>query len=113
MQRKQQIESTPNPFEPVPRRRKQWLVVSYDIPNDKRRLKVMKTLEGFGKRVQYSVFECEIKPDDTKRLQKRLEAILDEKVDDIRFYQLCENCLGKVVMLGKAKRHQYEEWKIV
>ena len=38
-----------------------YVVVSYDITNDRRRLKVMKTLEGFGERVQYSVFECRLK----------------------------------------------------
>ncbi|MFN8443282.1 MAG: CRISPR-associated endonuclease Cas2 [Caldilineaceae bacterium] len=112
MPRKRLNKSEPDPFTPAPRRRKQWLAVSYDIADDKRRLKVMKAIEGFGQRVQYSVFECEIKPEDVNRLQKRLEALIDEKVDDVRFYQLCENCLGKTVMLGKAKRHQYKEWEI-
>lgn len=105
-------QTEPNLFAPNPRRRKQWLAVCYDIPNDKRRLLVMKTLEGFGQRVQYSVFECEVKPGDVARLQRRLEAVIDKAVDDIRFYQLCETCIGKVVLLGKAKRHQHEDWKI-
>jgi len=30
----------------------------YDIPSDKRRKKVSDLLEGYGQRVQYSVFEC-------------------------------------------------------
>ncbi|NET61636.1 MAG: CRISPR-associated endonuclease Cas2 [Symploca sp. SIO2E6] len=33
-------------------------VVAYDIPDDKRCKKVSDLLEGYGKRVQYSVFEC-------------------------------------------------------
>ncbi|MGI0489366.1 CRISPR-associated endonuclease Cas2 [Pantanalinema rosaneae CENA516] len=33
-------------------------VVTYDIPCDKRRKKVADLLEGYGRRVQYSVFEC-------------------------------------------------------
>ncbi len=112
MKTKSSTNPDPDLFAPSPRRRKQWLAVSYDIPDDKRRLKVMKTIEGYGKRVQYSVFECEIKTEDVARMQKRLEAIIDEKVDDLRFYQLCETCLGKTVMLGKAKRHHVEEWKV-
>ena len=35
-----------------------FYVVVYDIPNDKRRKKVSDLLEGYGQRVQYSVFEC-------------------------------------------------------
>ena len=35
-----------------------FVVVSYDIKNDKRRRKVMKLLEGYGERVQYREFEA-------------------------------------------------------
>ena len=35
-----------------------FYLVSYDIPDTKRRTKLAKTLEDFGDRVQYSVFEC-------------------------------------------------------
>ena len=31
-------------------------VISYDIPDDKRRKKIADLLEGYGQRVQYSVF---------------------------------------------------------
>ncbi|MEO8894115.1 MAG: CRISPR-associated endonuclease Cas2, partial [Coleofasciculaceae cyanobacterium] len=33
-------------------------VVVYNIPCDKRRKKLSNILEGYGRRVQYSVFEC-------------------------------------------------------
>ncbi|MFW6359187.1 MAG: CRISPR-associated endonuclease Cas2, partial [Chroococcales cyanobacterium] len=36
-------------------------LVTYDIPCDKRRKKVADLLEGYGQRVQYSVFECVLK----------------------------------------------------
>ena len=35
-------------------------VISYDISENKIRNKVAKILEGYGKRIQYSVFECDI-----------------------------------------------------
>ena len=41
-------------------------LVSYDISDDKRRRKVCKILEGYGYRVQYSVFECDL---DDKKIQ--------------------------------------------
>ncbi|MGP1372035.1 MAG: CRISPR-associated endonuclease Cas2, partial [Almyronema sp.] len=34
------------------------VLVVYDIPDDKRRTKLATFLEGYGRRVQYSVFEC-------------------------------------------------------
>lgn len=107
-----QTEST----EQVPRatnKKRNWLVVSYDITNDKRRAKIMKTLEGYGRRVQYSVFECELRPGDIEKLKGRLRKLIDPKQDDIRFYPLCESCLEKVTTMGKARLHRHADYKIV
>lgn len=98
---------------PAPRNRRRWTVVSYDIPDDKRRTQVMKTLAGYGRRVQYSVFECDIRPGDLRELEKRLRSLIDHSVDDVRFYQLCENCQAKLRMLGKAEKHQQPPYTVV
>lgn len=89
-----------------PRNRKHWVAVCYDIPDDQRRTKVMKTLEGFGRWVQYSVFECELRPADLDKLKTRLKALILPEVDDIRFYDLCETCQGKVTTLGRGHMHR-------
>lgn len=89
-----------------PRNRKHWVAVCYDIPDDRRRTKVMKTLEGFGRRVQYSVFECELRPADLDKLKTRLKALIRPEEDDIRFYDLCETCQGKVITLGRGHMHR-------
>ena len=104
------------PFEPLgPAQRKQrrWMVVSYDIPDDRRRTKIMKTLAGYGHRVQYSVFECELRPSDRDELVQRLRRLLAEEEDDIRFYPLCESCLRRVHMLGRARRYEQPDYRIV
>jgi CRISPR-associated protein Cas2 len=98
---------------PGVRRRRQWLAVAYDIEDDKRRLRVMKTLEGYGKRVQYSVFESEVRPEDVDKLYQRLGELVDEQADDVRFYLLCEHCLGKLRTLGKAKRYEQVSVQVV
>ncbi|RMG95677.1 MAG: CRISPR-associated endonuclease Cas2 [Chloroflexi bacterium] len=72
-----------------------FIVVSYDIPDDKRRTKVMKTLKDFGRHVQYSVFECELKPEDYRRLRIRLKKLVNLKEDDVRFYVLSREDLKK------------------
>lgn len=80
-----------------------YVVVSYDIPDDKRRTKVMKTLKNFGAHVQYSVFECDLDSKDFKRLYKRLDKLVKPDQDDVRFYFLCETCMRKIRRLGHRK----------
>jgi CRISPR-associated protein Cas2 len=40
-----------------------YLVVSYDIHDDKRRNRIHKVLKNFGERIQFSVFECDLTKD--------------------------------------------------
>ncbi len=81
---------------------KQFLVVSYDISNDKRRLKVMKTLQDYGARVQYSVFECRLESAQLDRLKRRLQPHVREKQDSIRFYFLSADDVQRIDVLGNG-----------
>jgi CRISPR-associated protein Cas2 len=72
-----------------------FIAVSYDIPDDRRRTRVMKALKDFGTHVQYSVFECELKEEDYKRMRERLDKLIDRKEDSVRFYVLCQEDLKK------------------
>lgn len=90
-----------------------FLVVSYDITNDKRRNKVSHTLLDFGTRVQYSVFECDLTPVQYQVLLKRLSPLIDEEEDTIRFYQLCKRCVTQVEFLGAGKLYLNEDFYIV
>ena len=56
-----------------------FLVVCYDIPDDKRRNKISQILEGYGERVQWSVFECDIKPEHVKKMKAKLEKLLKDE----------------------------------
>ena len=49
-------------------------VVAYDISSDRRRTKVHKTLCGFGKWTQYSLFECHLTEKELVALRGRLDA---------------------------------------
>lgn len=90
-----------------------FVVVSYDIVDNKRRRKVMKTLEGYGVRVQYSVFECDLQARQIARLRQQLRAIIAPKEDDVRFYLLCEQCVTRVVMLGVAKKSKEKSFVLI
>ena len=77
-------------------------VIAYDIPSDKRRKKIHKLLQGYGKWTQYSVFECFLTGKQMVLLRARLEEYLIEEEDSVRFYPLCANCVSKVKTVGGA-----------
>ena len=75
-------------------------VIAYDIPEDKRRKKVADLLEGYGQRVQYSVFECQLNTQQYQDLQRRLRKIIKLEEDNIRFYPLSRHTLSQVETWG-------------
>ncbi|GBD38670.1 MAG: CRISPR-associated endoribonuclease Cas2 [Deltaproteobacteria bacterium] len=78
-----------------------FIVVSYDIKEDNRRLKVFKTLKNFGQWVQFSVFECNLSKIDYLKMRARLEELIKpEEGDSIRFYFLCEIDIKKIERIG-------------
>lgn len=83
---------------------KQFVVISYDISNDKRRTKIMKILEDHGRRVQYSVFECHLQLKELERLKDRLAPLVNAKDwDSIRIYYLCINDVYRTEIIGKGE----------
>lgn len=78
-----------------------FVVVSYDVKDDKRRARIHKELKNFGQWVQYSVFECDLTKEHYLRLRHRLNGLIDEdKGDSIRFYFLCDSCSGRIERIG-------------
>ena len=63
-------------------------LVCYDISNDKRLARVHKTMRGFGDRVQYSVFECQLSETDLARCRHRLSEIVNPFEDQVIFVDL-------------------------
>lgn len=72
-------------------------LVTYDIENNKKRKKLSDLLEAYGRRVNYSVFECELNSTKLKKLKSKIieEKLFDKKLDSIRFYHICKNCTPK------------------
>jgi CRISPR-associated protein Cas2 len=77
-----------------------FVVISYDIEDDKKRYKVSQILENYGTRVQYSVFECIINEQQLKEIKEKTKNIVDKEKDSIRIYIICENCLKKIDIIG-------------
>lgn len=76
-----------------------FVVVCYDIPDNRRRSRVGKALEGFGARVQKSVFECDLDHKHIEKLKQKLKKLLHAE-DSVRYYYLCRECLPKVEVVN-------------
>lgn len=77
-----------------------FIVVSYDIPNNKRRTRIHKTLKSYGEWMQYSIFECRLTKVQFATMRARLDKLIDAKIDSVRFYSLCESCIPKIERIG-------------
>lgn len=67
------------------------VLVIYDIIENKRRLKLMRFLQGFGYRVQKSAFEAFLKENVYQKMLDGLKRYVSEE-DSIRIYRLNRNC---------------------
>ena len=90
-----------------------FIVVSYDITDDKRRNKVADTLKNYGTRVQYSVFECLLDVAYLEKLTRELSVLINKEEDTVRIYRLCQSCIEKIKVLGKGKITQDSDFFIV
>lgn len=80
------------------------MLITYDIPDNRRRTRIHKELQNFGQWVQYSVFECDLNERQRARLRHRLEQLLKADEDSIFFYCLCRSCETQTERLGTLKR---------
>lgn len=63
-------------------------IVSYDIADPKRLRKVAESCEGYGDRIQYSVFRCHMTPREAVELRGQLEAAIHHREDQVLFIDL-------------------------
>lgn len=73
-----------------------FYVISYDIPDDRRRSQLAKVLKGFGTRVQYSVFEAHLTRTQYKALKRAVDHVIDLSKDSVRYYALCSACADRI-----------------
>jgi CRISPR-associated protein Cas2 len=87
-------------------------VVSYDIPDDRRRLAIAKTLLDYGSRVQYSTFECILDESMLEEMIGRLSRIVSDE-DSVRIYFMCAKCEKVITILGHGEVSRDEEVFII
>lgn len=74
---------------------KHWYLVAYDVRDPKRLHRVAKHLEGYGTRIQYSLFRCKLCPREMERMQWELTKLLDQE-DDLLIIGICGDCARRV-----------------
>jgi len=77
-------------------RGEELFVIAYDIPDDRRRVRLSNLLKSFGERVQLSVFECWLTPAELEELVGRITYRVDLSEDSVRIYRSG----GEVRVLG-------------
>jgi CRISPR-associated protein Cas2 len=92
-----------------------WWLVCYDVHDPARLRKCAKHMEGYGERVQYSVFRCWMSKLEVERLRWELTELLESE-DDVMLIPLCSSCVGGIVGIhgsdrppewpGEPPRHQ-------
>lgn len=90
------------------------LLVTYDVdttsPEGRRRLRrVAKLCEGYGLRVQKSVFEIVADEKDLLQVLAKLDHVIDTDTDNIRVYRLPPNGFRDVHTLGVASALPHRE----
>lgn len=78
-------------------------LVAYDIRDPRRLRKVAKTCEDFGLRVEYSVFECDLKEEVFIRFWNALLDIIEEE-DSVIAYRICGACVSRIESIGAVIR---------
>ena len=82
------------------------VLITYDVDttsvSGKRRLrKVAKECVNYGRRVQNSVFECLLTEAQFVLLHSKLESLIEETSDSVRFYFLGNNWNNRIDSMGK------------
>jgi CRISPR-associated protein Cas2 len=77
-----------------------FVVVSYDVVDDRKRTKIAKAMKSYGERVQKSVFECRVDDQQFIRMKKAVESIMDMNEDSVRYYFLCKGCVDRIEISG-------------
>ena len=91
----------------------QFVVVVYDISNDRRRTKLHDVLLDYGTPVQYSVFECLLDEDGLARMKQAITKVIRPRVDRVRYYYLCQRCLKKIEITSGVEVLSEEEVIVV
>jgi CRISPR-associated protein Cas2 len=74
---------------------KTWHLIAYDVRDPKRLRQVAKLLEGYGTRIQYSIFRCRLDRLALEKLHWELQQVMSAE-DDLLVMPICAKCASRV-----------------
>ena len=90
---------------------RRFYLVSYDIPDDKRRVRVFKLMRGWGERVQYSVFCCQLNPRERLELIEELKTRMNASEDQTLIVDA--GAVKKSLRLSKKASSSRPPWRVM
>lgn len=91
--------------------KKLYVLIIYDIVDNKRRYTFAKTMNAYGFRVQKSAFEAMISDKLYRKLLEIVPRIIDKKEDSVRIYKI--RGTGEVQLFGVNTQIENEEVVII
>lgn len=89
------------------KKKKLYILVIYDIVDNKRRVKFANKMSGYGFRVQKSAFEAMITENLYKKLLTEIPCLIDKNIDTVRIYKIRGS--GEVKLFGLTPKIEDEE----
>lgn len=80
---------------------KRFVVIAYDISDDKKRLEISDLLITYGIRVNKSVFECFVSEAQLRVIRNSIEETGLDDDDSVIYYRLCRNCIEEIKRQGR------------
>lgn len=86
-----------------------YFIVSYDISDSKRLVKVAKRTEKYLNRVLYSIFEGELTDRQFEEMRAEIEAVMMQEEDSVLYFKLCSECTEEIKTGGRRVPIQKDE----
>lgn len=88
-----------------------FIVVVYDVADNKKRYRIHKAMKGYGEWVQRSAFECHLKDSQIEEMKGKLKKLIDSKIDMLRIYKI--STTPKVWTYGRIELTEDEKFVIL
>lgn len=82
-------------------KRKNCVIICYDIVDDKIRTQIADFLITFGTRQNYSVFLCMLTVKQLQSIKHKLSELITHDTDSVLFYRVCLDCFASSDQIGR------------
>lgn len=85
---------------------KKFIVIAYDISDDKHREVIGDILQKYGTRINRSVFECMFTKKQFQQVKTRINTLPLSPGDQIVYYPICLECFAKIQYYPTRKQQE-------